>query len=450
MAEYSAEIPLLDENESNPWLIRFVWAVMGFNVGFLLPMAIIFFLVPIIAPDFAPRAVEAEGNGTEETPQEEVAYIVISPVPSDTPLPTPTEILPTATVEVAVEVTKEATVVPTATDTPWPTATPIPPTPTPLPAPVNYSIEGITFTQQTWNNCGPANLTMALSYYGWEGTQREVASYLKPETEDKNVSPEQMVAYVTENTNLRAIYRVAGTLDIVRWLVSNRFVVILESGYIPPGDEWYGHYFTVSGYDDTQEEIYLYDSNLGTRARPTMTRSYTDLDTDWQAFNRTFLVLYQPERELELQTFLGANWYLSANWHAALEVASAEVNAEPDNAYAWFNLGTALTMTAEYERASQAFDQAFSLGKLPRRMLWYQFAPLEAYFQSARFDDVISIAELTLKSSQQYVEEAYYYMGRVYEVRGELDLALENYRLALQHNENYQVAGDAVARLEGV
>jgi len=33
------------------------------------------------------------------------------------------------------------------------------------------ALNGIIHHFQTWNNCGPANLAMALSFWGWEGNQ---------------------------------------------------------------------------------------------------------------------------------------------------------------------------------------------------------------------------------------------------------------------------------------
>jgi hypothetical protein len=306
-------------------------------------------------------------------------------------------------------------------------------------------LQGIKFFLQTWNNCGPANLAMALSYYGWEGAQKDTAAFLKPEREDRNVSPDQMVAYVNEQTDWRAFYRVAGTRDILRWLVSNNFAVIVETGYQPPGEDWYGHYRTLSGYDDASETFYFYDSNLGTSAKPVLPQGYAEFDRDWQAFSRTYIVVYPPAREAELQAFLGSDWNVSANWGRAAEVARQEAAAEPDNAFAWFNLGAALTMTGDYATAVRAFDQARTLG-LPWRMLWYQFTPYEAYYQMSRLDDVMSLAQATIKTTK-FVEESYYYMGKVHEAWGEVDTARLQYRTALDYNSNFRAAQQALARL---
>ena len=115
---------------------------------------------------------------------------------------------------------------------------------------------------------------MGLSYYGWDGTQEDTAAVLKPNQEDKNVTPQQMVDYVTQYTNLNAIWRMAGDLDSIRWLVANNFLVIIESGFEPAGEGWFGHYETVIGYDDSAGTITVYDSYLGRENRPTVTREH--------------------------------------------------------------------------------------------------------------------------------------------------------------------------------
>ena len=52
------------------------------------------------------------------------------------------------------------------------------------------------FEFQGWNNCGPATLTNALTYFGYGDDQTRAASWLKPNREDKNVTPQEMVAFV--------------------------------------------------------------------------------------------------------------------------------------------------------------------------------------------------------------------------------------------------------------
>ena len=104
---------------------------------------------------------------------------------------------PNPTIAAMVEATLNA-YTPTVTRTPSPTSTPghtatpsITPSPThsPTPIPAKVELDNIRHEYQMYNNCGPANLSMALSLWGWEGDQRDTAAFLKPIQDDKNVMP---------------------------------------------------------------------------------------------------------------------------------------------------------------------------------------------------------------------------------------------------------------------
>ena len=58
-----------------------------------------------------------------------------------------------------------------------PTTTPTsPPTLTPTAIPAQALLKGIVHEYQKMNNCGPTNLAMALSYWGWKGDQMTTAA----------------------------------------------------------------------------------------------------------------------------------------------------------------------------------------------------------------------------------------------------------------------------------
>ncbi|MEZ4519713.1 MAG: C39 family peptidase [Chloroflexota bacterium] len=87
------------------------------------------------------------------------------------------------------------------TSPPTPTPTSVPPTPTARPTyPPSTYLEGLAIIPQKFNNCGPTNLTMVLRYYGIEADQLDIASVIRPNYEDRNVSPEELAAYVREQT----------------------------------------------------------------------------------------------------------------------------------------------------------------------------------------------------------------------------------------------------------
>src|SRR5215216_6002498 len=102
--------------------------------------------------------------------------------------------------------------------------------------PASWNLNGIQHIYQGWNNCGPATLTMGLTYFGGGNDQYTAAQWLKPNSEDKNVSPWQMAEYVNNQIGgtVYALVRQGGTLERLKQLIANNFVVIIEEGYDPP------------------------------------------------------------------------------------------------------------------------------------------------------------------------------------------------------------------------
>lgn len=350
----------------------------------------------------------------------------------------------------------------TATQAPTPTATPTPlPTATPLPASVRLS--GVAYQSQDWNNCGPATLSMALSYFGLVRTQYETAAALKPNAEDRNVTPAEMAAYVNGQTPYRALERVNGSLNVLKQLLVHDIPVIIEVGDRAPTEvswvdsepgaayrEWWGHYLLAVGYDDAARRLFVYDSLIWDI--PTETNSpqgdlysYDDLDIFWPHFNRAYIVLYTPEQAGLVASILGPATADDQMWQAAQAQAQADIRADQSNAFSWFNLGSALNALHQFDQAATAYDEARTLG-LPWRMMWYQFGPYEAYYQTGRYVDVILLANTTLET-RPYFEESFYYRGLAQMALGDLNGARGNFEAAIAFNPHYEPAVRALANL---
>ncbi len=362
-----------------------------------------------------------------------------------------------------------ATDLPTLAHTAAPTATEriatvVIPSPTPIPAvaatsdrfptgaprnnpPPSARIFGLLHQQQTWNNCGPATITMALSYYGWRRDQAFAADRLKPNREDKNVSPDELAAFVNEESAVKAIVRMGGTVELLKLLVANEFPVVIETGAMFEAYDWIGHYRALVAYDDAYELFYFFDSFLGVGdSAQGVSISYAEVDAHWHAFNRTFIVVYEPQREALLRELLGRHWDAESAAQIAFETAQIEARREPQNAFAWFNMGTSLVALERYAEAATAFDQANRTGKLPWRMHWYQFGPFAAYFHVGRYDDVMSLVRINQNNARE-LEETYYWAGMAQEAQGKPQAAAASYRRALAYNPRYDAARQALASL---
>ncbi len=319
----------------------------------------------------------------------------------------------------------------------------------PISIPASYALNGITHIYQDWNNCGPATLTMALTYFGVTADQVPAAQWLKPNYEDKNVSPSQLVDYVNTQLpgTLRAIERQGGSVDLLKRLIANNFPVLVEAGYDPPNDDqgWMGHYLFVSGYDDGRNLFTTQDSFEGAN----YTYEYGYFDGYWRHFNRVYLVVYDVRREAELMALLGDDADDQQNLMNALETARTEAVANRADAYAWFNMGTNFNRLGLYEEAVIAYNEARNAG-LPFRMSWYQFGWYQAYLETGRYDDVIALAQATLNDGGgQFVEETYYYAALAREAMGERDRAIDNLNFVVSFNPNFVGARELRDQLSG-
>lgn len=330
--------------------------------------------------------------------------------------------------------------------------------------PVSYQIDperlNLRHVYQGWNNCGPATLTMGLSVYGYPAedfnSQTPAANYLKPNSEDQNVSPWQMVNYVNNEIDpsygIQAIARRGGNQELLKTLIANDFPVIVEKGYEPydrDGNylDWMGHYLLLVGYDDTNQVFNTYDSYEGHGNFQGLPETYSELTRLWRHFNNTFIVIYEADREAELQSLLGTLWDEDAAWAAAVEVARNEASADTSDAWAWFNLGEGLTALGDYQNASIAYRAAFDTGQLPWRLLWYVHNSLEAFYQTGEFNTVLELIN-TVKVNTRFIEEMDYYQGLVYAAQGRTEDAIYRLNLVLAFNPNFYPAAEAKAQLE--
>jgi tetratricopeptide (TPR) repeat protein len=310
------------------------------------------------------------------------------------------------------------------------------------PAPPAFRLEGFRHQWQTWNNCGPATITMATSHFGRPETQAQAARFLKPNADDKNVGPDELVAY-TRSLGLRADWLVAGDLERLKLLLANGIPVVAEMWFTPQPNDGMGHYRLLVGYDDAAGRFYAYDSYSPPGVNVPL--PYRAFDADWRVFNRTYIPVYPAERADVVAAIVGPDADHQAMYARALAVAQQEAAAQPGDAFAWFNLGTSLTALGRTAEAVAAFDRARSL-RLPWRMLWYQFAPFEAYLAEGRINDVLALADANLRQTGD-LEESHYYRGRALQALGQTAAARAAFQNAVRVNPRFAPAHHALASL---
>ncbi len=306
-----------------------------------------------------------------------------------------------------------------------------------IPPPHQAAVTGLRHEYQTWNNCGPATIGMALSALQWQGDQRVAAARLKPDPDDKNVSPDELARFARES-GFQATVRYGGTVDRLRDLIAAGLPVIIETWFIPePGDEM-GHYVLLEGYDATQMTFQALDSYNG----PNVTLDWETFDELWRVFGRVYVVVSSDEEVGQVGLLLGPDVDDRSMWVRAAATARQE-SLEIDDAFAHFNLGTALLALGDSEASAAAFDTARSRG-LPWRMLWYQFAPYEAYSGVGRWEDVLALTDATL-ARMPNLEESLYWRGRALEATGDIEGATRDWRKALEINPLFTAPADALS-----
>jgi len=365
------------------------------------------------------------------------------------------------------------TLQPSLTPTPGPTLKPTV-TSTPLPAFVILTDFRYEDQRNRWNYCGPANISMALNFVGWDGNRDDVARSIKPGVQDPkldfiqqgrsdvNVMPYEMVDFVNDETEFRALSRLGGDIELAKRLLAAGFPFIAEKGYYEKDYTgkvaWLGHYQFVTGYDDAKGVLIVQDTWNDGPNFPIPYEEFTSSEA-WLSFDNIFIVVYSPERESELMRVLGP--YADERWAAqrARDMADDGINnlTGIDLYFAWFAKGTSHVALQEYADAATAYDQAFAIynelgqddKQRPYRMMWYQTGPYWAYFYTGRYQDVVSLANITLTEtiSKPTLEESLYWRGRAKYMIGDTPGAIADYRETLRLHPNWDPAIQALQDL---
>jgi hypothetical protein len=369
----------------------------------------------------------------------------------------------------------------TLSDTPEPTLEVTPtgeadqPTSTPLPEGV--MLDGIVFVHQheRWNYCAPANLAMALNFWGWPGNRDDIAKVVKPGVQnpdldfiqqgrsDKNVMPSEMIDFVVEHTDFNIVARHGGELDLLKHMVANGYPVLVEKGDIREDSfgkiSWMGHFLFVTGYDEVTGEFIVQDSYQPEVEIPVKNtrEDYQTLIEGWRSFNYLFLVVYPPADQDIVFDLLG-NWADPFwSYQQALETAEREIQnlSGVDEFYAWFNKGTSLVKMERYLEGGEAFDQAYQIysslddnAARPYRMTWYQTTPYRAYYFSGRYQDVINLANFTLETiADPTLEETLYWRGLAHYALGNKAQARDDLYRSVWLNPNFKAGLIQIANL---
>lgn len=297
--------------------------------------------------------------------------------------------------------------------------------------PSQKQLAGGTQVFQTFNNCGPAALSMALSHYGISVSQQVLGQALRPyqhptgDNDDKSVTLAELASQA-ESYGLLSYHRPAGNREVIKQLIALDLPVVTRT-WLNPGED-IGHYRVVTGYDDTTAQFTQDDSLQGAHLRYT----YAAFDEIWGPFSYEFLVLAPPAKQAQVEAVLGELLDEHVAWQRALEIADQTLRADPNDMYAAFNRSVALYHLGKYAESIEAYEAVSA--RLPFRMLWYQIEPILAYYKNGDDNRVLQLADQILNRNNRAHSELYQLKGLIYQSRGEEAMAQEMFRLATMYN----------------
>ena len=300
-------------------------------------------------------------------------------------------------------------------------------------------------TYQTFNNCGPATLSMILNWYGVKASQSELGDKMRPyqipsgDNDDKTIFTYEFTEWA-QKYGLKAVDRRNGDIELLKHFTANGIPVVVKT-WLHPGED-IGHFRIVRGFDEGSGVIIQDDSYEG----PNKKISYFDFLGMWQPFNYDYIVVYSAELEEKVMAILGNEWDEQISWQNTLARAQKEKQLDPNGFYPDFNISVASYHLGDFNTSVESFERVEA--KFPRRMLWYQIEPILAYQKLGNYDRVFEIIQKILDNGNRAFSELYMIRGEIYLEKGEKDKARQEFEQALLYNKNLISAQEALNALQ--
>ncbi|HNZ55499.1 MAG TPA: C39 family peptidase [Candidatus Paceibacterota bacterium] len=298
---------------------------------------------------------------------------------------------------------------------------------------------------QTFNNCAPAALSMALSYFGVNASQEDLANDLRPnhnltgQNDDKSTPPNELAAKA-KDYGLVAYYRPAGDIEKLKALINLDLPIVVRTLLYP--DQDYAHYRVIKGYDGTTNEIIQDDSLEGKNLRFT----YQEFERLWQPFNNAYLVIARPEQQAAIEKILGEDLTENIAWQKAVTLAQNQLNQDPTDINTNLNLAVANYYLGDFTGSVSAFEKVAA--NLPKHFLWYQNEPIKAYLALRQYDKVFALTDKIFADNNKADSELYLLRGQSYLAQDQKDEARAEFEKAVFYNKNYLPAQEALSSLD--
>ncbi len=305
-------------------------------------------------------------------------------------------------------------------------------------APVGYSaLTGkLKQTYQTFNNCGPATLSMVLGFYNVSASQKELGDKMRPyqvsngDNDDKGIQFKEFVFWA-KTYGVNALTRSNGDIELLKKFSSNGIPVIVKS-WLKTNDD-IGHFRIIRGFNEKEKVVIQDDSYFG----PDKKIGYFDFLTMWQAFNYQYAIVYNDANKDIVEAIIGLELNEKTAWENTLERAKKESLLDVKNPYPIFNMSVSYYYLEDFNSSILSFESVKD--KLPKRMLWYQIEPIYAYQKLGRYDDALKLISMILSNGNRAFSELYQIRGEIYLAQGKIAEAQKEFDLAVYYNKNFKM-----------
>lgn len=307
--------------------------------------------------------------------------------------------------------------------------------------PEKMILEGGYQVFQSFNNCGPASLSMLLSYFDIYKSQEHLGEQLRPyqiangDNDDKSVTMDE-IAIKAKEFGLIAFHRPNGNIQLLKQFIASDIPVLTRT-WLDQGED-IGHYRIVKGFDDTSWQIIQDDSFQNKNLR----FSYPDFEELWKKFNYEYVVLVPKTKQSIAEKIIGENLDIQKSWTKAVDNSKQELDKDPDDIYARFNLSVAFYNIGDYKNSVTEFEKIQQ--ELPLRTLWYQIEPIKSYYQLGDYQKVFLLTNQILNNQNRAYSEAYILRGQSYLKMGKKDEAKQEFEKAVFYNNNLKAAQEAL------
>lgn len=309
--------------------------------------------------------------------------------------------------------------------------------------PSSYILPQGRFVSQSFNNCGPASLSMVMSMFGTFVDQETLADRMRPfhnpagGVDDKSIFADEFVKYAKEQ-GFEALQRPNGDIRMIKTLIANDIPVVVRTWLNDYED--IGHFRIVKGYNDETGTIIQDDSYQG----PNLTYTYNAFNTLWQPFNYGYILVYPKEKAAVVAAILGSQMDEETAYRDSIIRAEQELAENPKAFYPLFNIATASYYLGDYQKTVTYYEQAAP--SLPQRMLWYQIEPILAYQKTGSDEAVFALTNRILNTGNQAYSELYEIRGEIYKKQGDMQSARSEFEKAHFYNTNFPTADEALNR----